>query len=51
MLAGGERLNVSQGDISRSVAALVLAGGSSDNPLARNRAMPAIEIGEGALLH
>ncbi len=35
-----------QHHISTSVAALVLAGGSSDNPLARNRAMPAIEIGE-----
>ncbi len=45
MLESGDRLVVSQADMSRSVAALVLAGGSSDNPLARNRAMPAIEIG------
>ena len=37
---------MSQSDIAGSVAALVLAGGSSDNPLARDRAMPALEIGE-----
>ena len=34
-----------QQEITQSVAALVLAGGSSDNPLARARAMPALEIG------
>jgi glucose-1-phosphate adenylyltransferase len=41
---------VSHADISSTVAALVLAGGSSDNPLARNRAMPAIEIGSNLRL-
>ncbi len=33
-------------DISRSVHAVILAGGPSDNPLARYRAMPAVELGE-----
>lgn len=32
-------------DISKSVHAIILAGGSSDNPLARFRAMPAVELG------
>ena len=32
-------------DISKSVHAIILAGGSSDNPLARYRAMPAVELG------
>ena len=32
-------------DISRSVHAVILAGGPSDNPLARTRAMPAVELG------
>ena len=33
-------------DISKSVHAIILAGGSADNPLARYRAMPAVELGE-----
>lgn len=33
-------------DISRSVHAVILAGGPSENPLARFRAMPAVELGE-----
>ena len=32
-------------DISKSVHAIILAGGSADNPLARYRAMPAVELG------
>jgi glucose-1-phosphate adenylyltransferase len=41
---------VPQQEITQSVAALVLAGGSSDNPLARARAMPALEIGSNLRL-
>ena len=33
-------------DISKNVHAIILAGGSSDNPLARYRAMPAVELGQ-----
>ncbi len=36
---------MAQSDITTTCAALVLAGGSSDNPLARHRALPALEIG------
>jgi hypothetical protein len=43
--SSGDRIPVPQQEITQSVAALVLAGGSSDNPLARARAMPALEIG------
>ena len=32
-------------DIGQKVHAVILAGGSQDNPLARYRAMPAMEIG------
>ena len=32
-------------DISASVHAIILAGGPADNPLARYRAMPSIELG------
>ena len=38
-------------DISKSVHAIILAGGSADNPLARYRAMPAVELGEVPLVH
>jgi ADP-glucose pyrophosphorylase len=31
-------------DVSRTVRAVVLAGGESDNPLARHRAMPSVPI-------
>lgn len=41
---------ISSEDISRSVHAVILAGGPSDNPLARYRAMPAVELGEYILL-
>lgn len=44
-LSSGDRIPVPLADMSQTVAALVLAGGSSDNPLARARAMPALEIG------
>jgi hypothetical protein len=44
--SSGDRIPVPQQEITQSVAALVLAGGSSDNPLARARAMPALEIGK-----
>ncbi|BDA43485.1 Glucose-1-phosphate adenylyltransferase [Coccomyxa sp. Obi] len=37
-------------DISKSVHAIILAGGSSDNPLARYRAMPAVELGSSTQL-
>ena len=33
-------------DISRRVHAVILAGGPQNNPLARFRAMPAVELGE-----
>lgn len=32
-------------DISSSVHAIILAGGPADNPLARYRAMPSVELG------
>ncbi len=32
-------------DISASVHAIILAGGPADNPLARYRAMPSVELG------
>jgi len=37
-------------DITTTCAALVLAGGSTDNPLARQRALPALEIGSNLRL-
>ncbi|CAK0781127.1 hypothetical protein CVIRNUC_005292 [Coccomyxa viridis] len=37
-------------DISKSVHAIILAGGSADNPLARYRAMPAVELGSSTQL-
>lgn len=43
--AGPDSMGAPPGDISHSCAALVLAGGSSNNPLARQRALPALEIG------
>ena len=33
-------------DIGQKVHAVILAGGQQDNPLARFRAMPAVEVGE-----
>ena len=36
---------ITSDDISRTVHAVILAGGPSDNPLARFRAMPAVELG------
>lgn len=49
MFSSGDRVPVPSQEMASSVAALVLAGGSSDNPLARARAMPALEIGRSQL--
>lgn len=48
--AGPDSMGAPPGDISHTCAALVLAGGSSNNPLARQRAMPALEIGSNLRL-
>ena len=39
---------VSSEDVTQNVHAVILAGGPSDNPMARYRAMPSMELGETA---
>ncbi|KAK9828450.1 hypothetical protein WJX72_000056 [[Myrmecia] bisecta] len=46
----GNRNVLSNRAVNNSVHAVILAGGPSDNPLARFRAMPAVEIGSNAQL-